>query len=83
MSMLQAMKILDLNAAEDKEWEKLEKLPASWHVTKVKSKMEVILEAHEKKVHFAVVSDICHHKTRSHNQSTENPEDKSCSEVTL
>ena len=35
--MLQAMKIPAAKAAEDKEWEKLEKIPA-WNLTKVKSK---------------------------------------------
>ena len=39
--MLQAMTILDAKAAVNKEWEKLEKLPA-WQMTKVKSKKEVI-----------------------------------------
>ena len=38
------MKIPDAKAAVDKEWEKLEKLPA-WQVTKVKSKKEVIGKA--------------------------------------
>ena len=44
--MLQEMKIPDAKAAVDKEWEKLEKLPA-WPLTKVNSKKkgEVILEA--------------------------------------
>ena len=46
--MLQAMKILDAQAAVDKEWEKLEKLPA-WQMTKVKSKTQVIQEAQRKK----------------------------------
>ena len=41
--MFQAMKIPD-KAAIDKEWEKLENLPAG-QMTKVKSKKEVILEA--------------------------------------
>ena len=38
------MRIPDAKAAIDKEWEKLEKLPA-WQMTKVKSKKEVIHEA--------------------------------------
>ena len=42
--MLQAMKIPDAEAAFDKEWEKLEKLPA-WRITRVRSKKEVIQEA--------------------------------------
>ena len=45
----------------DKEWEKLEKIPA-WDLTKVRSKKEVIDEARTKgaKVHFASLMDICH-----------------------
>ena len=38
ISMRRAMKIPDAHAAVDKEWEKLEKLPA-WLVTKVRSKV--------------------------------------------
>ena len=61
--MPQAMKILAAKAAVDKEWEKLEKIPA-WDLTKVRSKSEVIDEARTKgaKVHFASVMDICHLK---------------------
>ena len=40
----QATKIPDAKVAVDKEWEKLEKLPA-WQTTKLKSKREGILEA--------------------------------------
>ena len=43
-SMLQAVKILDAKASVDKEWEKLEQLPA-WQLAKVRSKKEVVLEA--------------------------------------
>ena len=48
----------------DKEWEKLEKIPA-WNITQVRSKSEVIDEARTKgrKVHFASLMDICHLKT--------------------
>ena len=42
--MPQAMKILAAKAAVDKEWEKLEKIPA-WNLTKVRSKKQVIDEA--------------------------------------
>ena len=42
--MHQAIKIPNAKAAVDKDWEKLEKLPA-WKMTKVKSKKEVILDA--------------------------------------
>ena len=59
----QAMKIPAAKAAVDKEWEKLEKIPA-WDLTKVRSKKEVIDEARTKsaKVHSASLMDICHFK---------------------
>ena len=59
----QAMKIPDSQAAVDKEWKKLETIPA-WQLEKVKSKKEVILEAQrdKKKVHFTTLMDICHLK---------------------
>ena len=58
--MPQAMKIPAEKAAVDKEWEKLEKIPA-WDLTNVRSKKEVIDEARTSgaKVHFASVMDIC------------------------
>ena len=61
--MPQAMKILDAKAAVDKEWKKLETIPARQLET-VKSKTEVILEAQrdKKKVHCATLMDICHLK---------------------
>ena len=61
--MPQAMKIPAAKAAVDKEWEKLEKMPA-WNLTKVRSKSEVIDEARTKgaKVHFASQVDIRHLK---------------------
>ena len=61
--MPQAMKIPAAKAAVDKEWEKLEKIPA-WDLTKVRSKSEVIDEARTKgaKVHLASLMDICHLK---------------------
>ena len=43
--MPQAMKIPDAKAAVDREWKKLETIPA-WELKKVTSKKEVILEAH-------------------------------------
>ena len=57
------MKIPSAKAAVDKEWDKLEKIPA-WNLTKVRSKSEVINEARTKgaKVHFASLMDICHLK---------------------
>ena len=61
--MPQAMEILAEKAAVDKEWEKLEKIPA-WDLTKVRSKREVIDEARTTgaKVHFASLMDRCHLK---------------------
>ena len=59
--MPQAMKIPAAEAAVDKEWEKLEKIPA-WDITKVRNKSEVIDEARTKgiKVHFASLMGLCH-----------------------
>ena len=61
--MPQAMKIPAAKAAVDKEWEKLEKIPA-WDMTKARNKSEVIDEARTqgRKVHFVSVMDICHLK---------------------
>ena len=61
--MPQAFKIPDAEAAVEKEWEKLEKIPA-WDLTKVRSKKEVIDEARTKgaEVDFASLMDICHLK---------------------
>ena len=57
------MKIPGAKAAVEKEWEKLEKIPA-WDVTKVRSKKEVIDEPRTRgaKVHFASLMDSCHLK---------------------
>ena len=57
------MKIPAAIAAVDKDWEKLEKIPA-WDITKVRNKSEVIDEARTKgiKVHFASLMDIRHLK---------------------
>ena len=61
--LLQAMKIPAAKAAVDKEWEKLENIPA-WDLTKVRSKSEVIDEARTKGINFQFASllDICHLK---------------------
>ena len=61
--MPQAMKIPDAKAAAEKEWEKLEKIPA-WDTTKVRNKSEMIDDARTKgaKVHFASLMDFCHLK---------------------
>ena len=63
ISVLQAMKIPAAKAAVDKEWDKLEKIPA-WDLTKVSRKSVVIDEARTKgaKVHFASLMEICHLK---------------------
>ena len=51
----------DAKEAVDKEWKKLETIPA-WDLEIVKGKKEVILEAQrdKEKVHFATLMDICH-----------------------
>ena len=61
--VLHAMKILDGNAAVDKEWENLKDLPA-WRETKVKSKKEVIEQAQKegRTVQLATLIDLCHLK---------------------
>ena len=63
ISMPQAMKIPDAKTAVEKEWEKLEKIPA-WQLTKVRNKKDVINEARIKgrKVHLASSMDFCHFK---------------------
>ena len=73
--MPQAMKIPTGKAAVDKEWEKLEKIPA-WDLTKVRIKNEVIDEARTKgaKVHFASLMDICH--LNNAELETKHPKDK-------
>ena len=47
----------------EKEWEKLEKIPA-WQLTKVRNKKDVIDEARNKgrKVHFTSLMDLSHLK---------------------
>ena len=71
--------------AVDKEWEKLEKIPA-WEKTKVRNKSEVIDEARTTgaKVHFASLMDICHLKELLNwRQSTKNTKVELYSEATL
>ena len=59
--MPQQLKVQDVKAAAEKEWETLEKIPA-WQLTKVRNKKEVIDEARNKgrKAHFASLMDLCH-----------------------
>ena len=61
--MPQALKIPDAKEAVEKDWEKLEKIPA-WQLTKVRNKKEVIEEARKKaeKFIFASLMDLCHLK---------------------
>ena len=79
-----AIKIPTAKAAVDKEWEKLEKIPA-WDLTKVRSKKEVIDEARTTgaKVHFASLMDICHLKNAKLEQSTKITKVELYSEVIL
>ena len=61
--MPQAVKIPDAKAAVEKEWEKLNKIPA-WQLTKVRNQSEVIAGARNTghTVHFASQMDLCHLK---------------------
>ena len=61
--MSHTVKIPDAKAAVDKEWEKLQKLPA-WQMTKIKSKRKVMKEAQKEQrtVHFGTLMDVCHPK---------------------
>ena len=54
---------MNIQDAVDKEWDKLEKLPA-WQVTKVKSKKEVIEKSQKEAgtIHVATLMDLCHLK---------------------
>ena len=58
-----AKKIPGAEAAVDKEWEKLEKIPA-WQLARVRNKNELIAEARDDghTVHFASLMDLCHLK---------------------
>ena len=59
----EAIKILTAKTAADRQWNKLQKLPA-WSTSKDKSEQDVINEAkvNNRKVHFATVMDACHLK---------------------
>ena len=55
--MPQAMEVPYAKAAVDKEWKKLETIPA-WQLDKAKVMLEA--QGDTKKVHFATLMDICH-----------------------
>ena len=59
----QAMKIPDAEAAMDKNWKKLETIPA-WQLEKSTARRWLFWRHKEtkKKVHFATLMDICHLK---------------------
>ena len=78
------MRTPDAKAAANKEWEKLEKIPA-WQMEKVKSKKDVILEAQsdKKNVHFATLMDICHLNHAELEEKIQKKKAESCSVVTL
>ena len=63
--MPQAMKIPDAKVAVDKEWKKLETIPA-WRLEKSqeqKGGYSGSTKRDKKKVHFAKLMDICHTRT--------------------
>ena len=66
IAMHPAMKIPDAKAAVEKEWEKLETIPA-WDVRRVKCKMDVIQEAQKnnKKVQCPLRIPSWNHNARS------------------
>ena len=57
--MPHAMRIPDAKAAVDKEWKKLETIPA-WDLEKSRARRRLFSK--QKKVHFATLMDICHLK---------------------
>ena len=82
--MPQSMKIPDAKVAVEKEWEKLEKIPA-WQLTKVRNKNEVIAEARNegRTEHFASCLDLCHLKNSELELNIKSTKAESYSEVTL
>ena len=69
------MKIPDVKAAIDEEWEKLEQLLA-WQVTNVKSKKDV-MERHKKREGLSNIDGLMSHFTNSE-LDAQYPKDKSC-----
>ena len=68
--MPQEMKIPDAKEAVNKEWKKLETIPA-WQLDKVKSKKEFWKhKENKKKVLFFTLMDICHLKNAELEQQT-------------
>ena len=61
--ILKEMTSLEEKVPLDKEWTKLQKLPA-WDESKMTSKAEVtrIAKLEGKKVHFVTIMDLCHLK---------------------
>ena len=77
------MKISDAEAAVDKEWEKLENLPA-WQVTKFNIKKEGSLKRHKKRKGVSTLphwSIYVTSRTRSWSRSSQDTKVASCSEV--
>ena len=71
---LQAMQLLDAQAAVDNEWEKLEKLPA-WHVTKNQEEQRGDRKGarDRRTVHFATLMALCHLKNTEPHPSHQRP----------
>ena len=76
--------ILDEKAAVEKELNKLVTISA-WQLNQVKNKMEVIEEAQKdkRKVHFAMLLDICHLKNSKLESIFQKYKVESFSEVTV
>ena len=80
-----SIKKTDAEVTVDKEWEKLQKIPA-WQLTKVRNKKEVIEEARNKgrKVHFCVIDGSLSSQEYGARTSVSKVQRKSsCSEVAL
>ena len=80
--MLQAMKILDVKAAADKEWKMLETAPA-WQLDNVKSQKGGYSGSEKRQKESPLDGHVSSQKMRSWNQSVKSTKARSCSEVTL
>ena len=80
--MPRAMKILDAKAAADKEWKKLETIPA-WQLGKSQKQEGGYFSKHKetKKVRFDTLMDICHLKNAELEPKLQNTKAESCSVV--